>query len=130
MEPETRKRQIMIAYTVAAVIGVLVIQYFWASYSQIETVAYSQFEQLLNEDKIAEVTVAADSIQGTLKAPLPDGKQTFFTVRVDPEIAAKLAAHGVTVKGVASGGIVETVLSWIIPAVVFYLLWMMLFRRM
>ncbi len=122
--------KIMIAYTVAAVIGVMIIQYFWASYTQIETVPYSQFEQLLNEDKIAEVTVAAEFIQGTLKAPLPDGKQTFFAVRVDPDIAAKLAAHGVTVKGVASGGIVETVLSWIIPAAIFYLIWMMLFRRM
>jgi cell division protease FtsH len=130
MEPETRKRQIMVAYTIAAVIGVLVVQYFWSSYAQIETVPYSQFEQLLNEDKIAEVTVAADSIQGSLKEPLPDGKKSFFAVRVDPEIADKLAAHGVTVKGVTSGGIVETVLSWIIPAVAFYLIWMMLFRRM
>jgi len=130
MEPETRKRQIMIAYTVLAVIGVTVIQYFWASYSQIETVPYSQFERFLNEDKIAEVTVGTDSIQGSLKEPLPDGKKTFFAVRVDPEIADKLAAHGVTVKGVPTGGIVETVLSWIIPAVAFYLIWMMLFRRM
>jgi hypothetical protein len=31
MEPEKRKRQIMIGYRIAALIGVLVIQYFWAS---------------------------------------------------------------------------------------------------
>jgi cell division protease FtsH len=130
MEPEKRKRQIMVGYTIAAVIGVLIIQYFWVSYSQIETIPYSQFEQLLNDDKIVEVTVDTDSIQGTLKDPLPDGKRTFFAVRVDPEIADKLAAHSVTVKGVPSGGIVATVLSWIIPAVIFYLIWMMLFRRM
>ncbi len=130
MEPETRKRWIMIAYTVAAVTGVLILRFYWASYSQIENIPYSQFEQLLNDDKIAEVTISSNSLQGKLKAPLPDGKQTFFAVRVDPAIADKLAAHGVTVKGVPTGGIVETVLSWVIPAVIFYLIWMVLFRRM
>jgi len=130
MEPNARKRWITIGYTIAAVIGVFVLQYLWASYAQVETVPYSQFEQLLNEDKIAEVTVAADSIEGTLKQPLPDGKQTFFTVRVDAEIADKLAAHNVTIKGTPSGGLFETLLSWIIPAAIFYLVWMLLFRRM
>ena len=109
MEPDARKRQVIIWYVVAAMFGVLLFQQFWASYAQVETVPYSQFEQLLDEDKIAEVTVAADSIQGTLKAPLPDGKQTFFAVRVDPEIAAKLAAHRRDRQGRApSGGVLET----------------------
>jgi cell division protease FtsH len=94
MEPQDRKRQIMIWYTIAAVIGVLVVQYFWSSYSQIETVPYSQFEQLLNDGKIAEVTISADAIQGSLKEALPDGKREFFAVRVDPQVVDKLLAHG------------------------------------
>jgi cell division protease FtsH len=65
MQPEDRKRQIMIWYTIAAVIGVLIVQHFWSTYSQIETIPYSQFEQLLNEDKVAEVTISADAAQGT-----------------------------------------------------------------
>jgi len=32
MEPEARKRQIMIWYTVAALLGILLFQHFWASY--------------------------------------------------------------------------------------------------
>ncbi len=129
MEPEDRKRQIMIWYTIAAVIGVLAAQYFWASYSQIETIPYSQFEQLLNDGKIAEVTISADAVQGTLKEPLPNGKREFFAVRVDPELADKLFAHGVVVKGTPSGGVVQTILSWVVPAIIFYFLWSMLFRR-
>lgn len=73
-------------YAVAAVIGVLLFQYFWTAYTQIETIPYSQFEQLLAEDKITEVTVGADSIEGTLKEPLPSGKRSFFVVRVDPRL--------------------------------------------
>jgi hypothetical protein len=37
----------MIWYTVADVVGVLLLQYFWVSYSEIETITYCQFEQLL-----------------------------------------------------------------------------------
>ena len=129
MEPDVRKRQIMVWYTIGAVVGVLLLQYFWASYSQVETIPYSQFEQLLDQGKVAEVTVAADSVRGTLTEPLPSGKRAFFTVRVDPQLADKLAAHHVEVRGTPSGGLIETILSWVLPAIVFYLIWTMLFRR-
>ena len=53
MEPEVRKRQIMIWYVIAAFIGVLLLQYFWSSYSQVEIIPYSEFEQLLDQGKVA-----------------------------------------------------------------------------
>jgi len=55
------------------VLGVLLLQYFSTSYSEVETIPYSQFEQLLNADRIAEVTVKTDSIEGRLVDPLPSG---------------------------------------------------------
>jgi len=130
MEPDARKRQIMIWYVLAAMFGVLLFQQFWSSYSQVETISYSQFETLLDQNKIANVTVGADSIQGTLKEPLPDGRRQFYAVRVDPQIFAKLAAHQVVVNGAPASGMVETILSWVVPVVIFYLVWMFLFRRL
>ena len=50
--------------------------------------------------------------------------------RVDPQIFAKLAAHQVVVNGTASNGAVATILSWVIPVAIFYLVWMFLFRRL
>jgi cell division protease FtsH len=129
MEPDARKRQIMVWYAIAAVIGVLLFQAFWTSYSQIETIPYSQFETLLDEGKVARVTVGADSIEGTLKEPLPSGKTEFFAARVDPQLAEKLAAHQVVVTGAPTGGVIQTILSWVIPAVIFYGVWMFLFRK-
>jgi cell division protease FtsH len=129
MEPDARKRQFMIWYALAAVLGVLLFQAFWTSYTQVETIPYSQFETLLDQGKVAEVTVGTDSIQGTLKEPLPSGKHEFFAVRVDPQLAEKLASHQVVVNGAASGGIIQTILSWVIPVVIFYIAWMFLFRR-
>jgi cell division protease FtsH len=128
MEPDARKRQFMIWYVLAAMLGILLFQAFWSSYSQVETIPYSEFETLLDQGKVAEVTVGADSVQGTLKEPLPSGKREFFAVRVDPQLAEKLASHQVVVKGVASGGVIQIILSWVIPAVLFYVVWMFLFR--
>jgi len=129
MEPDARKRQFMIWYALIAVMGVLLFQAFWASYSQVETIPYSEFETLLDQGKVANVTVGADSIQGTLTEPLPSGKREFFAVRVDPQLAEKLASHQVVVNGSPSGGAVQIILSWVIPAVIFYMVWMFLFRR-
>jgi len=129
IEPDARKRQILIWYVLAAMFGVLLFQQFWSSYSQVETIPYSQFETLLDQNKVAEVTVGADSIQGTLKEPLPDGKREFYAVRVDPQIFDKLTAHHVVVNGTATNGVVATILSWVVPVVIFYLVWMFLFRR-
>ncbi len=128
MEPEARKRQFMIWYLVAAAVGVLLFQQFWSNYTQVETIPYSEFQTLLDANKVAEVTVGADSIHGTLKEPLPSGKREFFVVRVDPQLAEKLASHKVVVSGTESGGIVQTILSWVIPVVIFYVAWMFLFR--
>ena len=86
MEPKDRNRQIMVWYTMGALFVVLLLQYFWSSYSRVDTIPYSQFEQLLNEGKIADVSISADAIQGSLKEPLPDGKREFYTTRVDPQL--------------------------------------------
>jgi cell division protease FtsH len=129
MDHEDRKRNFMTWYLLAAMIGIFLFQFLWINYSQVETIPYSQFEQLVNDGKIAEVTVGQDSIRGTLKEPLPDGRRAFVTNRVDPQLADKLSSHGVAVTGAASGGLIATLLSWVVPAVIFYLVWMFLFRR-
>jgi cell division protease FtsH len=87
MDSEARTRQIKGWYTVAAVAGVLVFQYFWTTYTEVETIPYSRFEELLAANKISELTVGTDSIEGALKEPLPNGKRAFYTIRVDLRLA-------------------------------------------
>jgi len=101
-------RQFMIWYVLAAVLGILLFQQFWTSYTQVERISYSRFETLLDQGKVAEVTVSADSIQGTLKEPLPSSRREFFAVRVEPQLAEKLASHQVVVKGAASSGFIRS----------------------
>src|SRR6516165_2570160 len=94
-EPEERKQQFAIWYIFAAFLGLMLVQYLWLQYTQVETIPYSQFEQLPDRNKIAEVLVGSETIQGTLKEPFPDGRKLFSTIRVDPALATKLSAHGV-----------------------------------
>ena len=48
----------------------------------VATIPYSQFQQLLSEDKVAEVGVSDRFLQGTLKEPLPGGQTRFSTTRI------------------------------------------------
>ena len=125
----SRKQKIGIAVLAAAALGSLVLQWMWASDSEIDTIPYSQFEQLVAEGSVTEVAVGQDTIQGKLKDKLPSGKSAFVTARVDAALAEKLAAKGVVVTGVPSGGLFQTILSWIVPALMFYLIWVFMGRR-
>jgi cell division protease FtsH len=129
-EPEERKHQFATWYIFAAFLGVMLIQSVWQSYTQVETIPYSQFEQLLADNKISDVLVGSDTIQGTLKEPFPDGRKLFYTVRVDPALADRLKEHGVVITGAPSSTWLSTILSWVLPIFIFYLIWMYGFRRM
>jgi len=119
-----------IAYWIAAIIGVMALQYFIATRVQVATVPYSQFQQLLHDHKVAQVTVSDRYITGTLKDKLPNGKTQFATTRVDPAIAGELQKFGVTVTGAAESTLVQTIVSWLLPAILFFGVWAFLSRRL
>jgi cell division protease FtsH len=52
------------------------------------------------------------------------------TNRVDPAIAGSMVEHGVTVTGAPSSGMLAAILSWVVPAVVFFLIWRFAFGGM
>ena len=131
MEPDSssRKQTVVIGYIFAAGIGMLALQWVLATYNTIDTIPYSEFEHLVGQGSVTEVAIGQDTIQGKLKDKLPSGKSAFVTARVDPALAAKLEEKGVTVTGVPSGGLFQTILSWVVPLLMFYLVWVFFFRR-
>ena len=127
-EQISRKQTIAMAIIFLGGMLLVAFQFVSTAYNSIETIPYSQFEQLLAQDKLAEVSVGTDTIQGKLKDPLPSGKSAFVTARVDLALAEKLAAKGVSVTGIPSGGGLQSLLSWIFPVIVFFLIWFWLGR--
>ena len=61
--------QINIWYIVAALAGFTLLQAFYQASKQYTTIPYSQFETLLDQDKIDKVWIEQNTIKGTLKTP-------------------------------------------------------------
>ena len=128
MDANNRKQAWTIWYVIVAVMGVLLAQQAWNAFEQTETISYSEFQTLVADKKISQVVIGSDTIQGTLKAPAANGVNKFVTVRVDPAIADKLAAEGVKVSGAPPAGVMGAILGWVIPGIIFYFIWVVIFR--
>ncbi|HUN41280.1 MAG TPA: ATP-dependent zinc metalloprotease FtsH [Acetobacteraceae bacterium] len=95
-----------------------------------EEIPYSQFQQLLNSGKVKQVTVSGDLIHGTLSEKLPDGNTEFSTVQVPPDLAGQLASHHVQYSAAPTNTAFGTLLSWIIPPLLFVGIWVWASRAM
>jgi cell division protease FtsH len=129
-DPSSRKQAVVIGYFIAAGIGMLMLQWVLGTYNTVDTIPYSEFERLVARGSVTEVSVGQDVIRGKLKDKLASGKSAFITARVEPALAEKLEAKGVVVTGVPSGGLLQNILSWVLPALMFYLIWVFLGRRL
>ncbi|MGE5387716.1 MAG: ATP-dependent zinc metalloprotease FtsH [Hyphomicrobiales bacterium] len=119
-----------LGYFLVAAIAILLLQQVWESYGETNVVAYSEFYDLLREGKLDDVTVGEKVVRATLKKPLPDGKKQIVAVRVDPNFAQELEAAKVKYSGAVEHGWASTLLSWIIPAAIFFFIWSLLARRL
>ena len=100
---------------------VLFIQELLGSAFAIQTIPYSQFLKLLKENKITEVAISANKIQGKMKGDDASGtKEVLFrTVRVDSDTSKLLDQYNVTFKGEIESRFLPTLLSWIVPTAIF-----------
>ena len=123
-----KQRQWNLWYFLAAFLILVLFQNWWTASRTIEAIPYSQFLALLDEGRVVDLTVRSDQIVGRFKDPV-DGKTHFVTNRVDPALAAELKAKGATFAGAVQETFFTTLLSWIVPVLVFFGLWMLVFRR-
>jgi cell division protease FtsH len=123
-----RKHQFNIWYAVFVMFAVLMFQAMWQGASTIERIPYSAFEDRLTNGEIAKVMVGSDELRGEYITPI-NGKTAFVTTRVDDDIAAKLAANGVEFAGAIESTWLSDLLSWILPLVLFFGIWMFVFRK-
>jgi cell division protease FtsH len=143
------QQQFSIGYFVVALILLFALQNYFAS-PRVETITYSEFKALAKKGLLANVVVGEKVIHGEvkpegikeilsadrLKSLKESGKEAktplpFTVVRVeDPELISDLEKGGVQFKGEVTNEWLSTVLSWVVPVVLFFLLWSYLFKRM
>jgi cell division protease FtsH len=128
------KQARLIPFVLLAVSAYFVVSDLWGRSGQAAVVIpYSQFQQLLQEGKVKEVTIEAESASGVLKTPLPEapfnGKSHFVTTLVRPELAASLEKYGVTFAGHVESTWLRGILSLVLPIVLLGAMWMFFARR-
>ena len=123
-----RKTEYNIWYWVVAFIAVLFIQNLIAGWQSVAPISYSQFEQYLADGKISSVAVGSDTITGTFAEPV-DGKKQFVTTVVNPAILERIDRSGIEITGVPQNTFLGTLISWVAPALIFFGIWMLLFRK-
>jgi cell division protease FtsH len=123
-----KKTQLNMWYMGIAVFGILLLQSWWGL-RRIEVIPYSEFEQLLKANQIKEVYVRQDYLEGKLQKPLSDGGDQFITTRVDPQLADRLSQVNVKFTGVVESTWLRTLLSWVLPVLIFFAIWKFFFRR-
>ncbi|HXZ52440.1 MAG TPA: ATP-dependent zinc metalloprotease FtsH [Burkholderiales bacterium] len=124
-----KRTLVNIAYVIFAFFAIMLVQQWWHEVQTVEVVPYSQFEQLLSEGRISEVIVSDQTVTGKLKSP--QGKKDVVVANiVQPELADRLSKYDVKFTRVYQSTFLRDLLSWVVPALVFFGVWFFLVRRL
>ncbi len=125
-----RRMKINIWYVILAMFGIILLQSFWSQGQHIESIPFSEFEQYLKEGRLSEVTVSSQYIRGTLKGEEGAQAQHIVANRVDLALAERLEQYNVPFSAVSESKFLSTLMSWLLPMVLFFAVWMFVVRRM
>ena len=143
---QLRKDQFSLWYFLAAFFAILLLRDAFLP-RHTETLAYSEFKTLLRAGRLSDIVLTDDSVSGRLAdtgldgllpkerleeiGRLGAGEHRFVTVRVeDPSLVSALEAANVRFAGKIESRLVATILSWVLPALIFFALWSFLIKRM
>jgi cell division protease FtsH len=121
------------------------VQYLFLS-PKPETIAYSQFRALVRTGMVTDVVLEQNAVRGAIKPEAVrqvwsqeklaelnyDGTSSlpFTAVRVeDPGLITELERAGIPFRAEVTNLWFSTLLSWIVPVVLFFLLWSYLLKR-
>ena len=124
-----KRTQFSLWYVVLAFIAINFLHGLYVQWQAVEPIPYSQFQALLKDGKIEDISITDNHIRGTLKEALPDGKKAFVATRVDPALAKDLGQYDVKFNGVIESTLLRDILSWVLPALVFVGIWMFAMRK-
>lgn len=121
------KARFSIWYFLIAIILFTYLQQYFLS-AKVETIPYSQFKQYIAAGNVGKLTISPENINGTLKG---EPVQKFTTIRVnDPDLVKDLDEHKVNYSGRYESKFLSTLLSWIIPIGIFFLIWRYAMKKM
>ncbi|MGD9350857.1 MAG: ATP-dependent zinc metalloprotease FtsH, partial [Desulfobacterales bacterium] len=125
-----KRQKFSIWYVLLGIWLVLILQNYMTTMFATKTIPYSEFLKLLKDNKVTEVAITANQIEGKIKDDGSGKEQMFRTVRVDPDTSSLLEQYNVKFKGEIESRFLPTLLSWIVPVFLFVGIWYFLIKRM
>ena len=113
-------------FLIAALAFSYMQQYFFSG--KVETIPYSQFKQYVTQGNLVSLSIGPEVISGTLKGT---PGQKFTTIRVnDPGLVKELDEHKINYSGHYESKLLSTILSWVVPIGIFFLIWRYAMKKM
>lgn len=128
-DKDKKTKGFTLLYFIIAFIAIVAINsYFFKT--DVKTVQYSEFKELITRGKISDLVINTETIQGTLT--LEDGKKTkFLTSRVeDPDIVKDLQKNNIKFTGQYENKFIKAIIAWVLPFAIIILIWNLLMRKM
>ena len=137
-EKKDSKKPLIVYYIIALIVVMLLNALLFPQIQRysVKEVAYSEFLTMLEEGKIKSVQIDDTQIAFIPTEQLDEGKATYYVtnrVTADDKIVDRLLDAGVTFTQIVPeemSPIIEFLLSWVLPLVIFYALGSFMFRRM
>jgi len=145
---EKKKVSFSLLYFFIALLFIILLQHYFLA-REIITISYSEFKVLLKEGLVEDLQISKETIEGGLVEGAHDRililrkekdgqkikhfKETkyFSTVRIeDPDLVKELNEKGIRYTAKLEVTWVKTLLSWIIPLLIFVAIWGFFFKRM
>ena len=129
-DPSRRRMHFSFWYFLMALLAFSLIQDYLVA-RQTDTVPYSVFKQYVVAGNVENLVLTPQRITGIITKDSHGRKNwPFVTVRVnDPGLVKLLDAHGIKYTGHYESKWLSTLLSWVIPIALFFIIWRTLIGR-
>ncbi len=108
----------------------VLLAYFGPATSAVQ-IPYSEFKAMIRQDAFQEVTLTPSVVRGVTKAGAEAPPTTYEAVRPeDPDLLRELEARQIRYRVEAQNPWMVYLLSWVVPILVFFLLWRFFIGRM
>jgi cell division protease FtsH len=145
-----RKTQFSIGYFLLVFFALLLLQnYFFMRH--VQDISYSEFRKLVKEKKVDDLVISANILRGKMREGAADiisamrgdvsvkeqftrmkeEGHRFSTVRMeDADLVKVLEDNGIQYTAQLENTWFRTLLSWVVPMLIFFGIWGFLFKRM
>jgi cell division protease FtsH len=119
----SKKHRVNFFYILLFFWSLIFIRNFVGRNFNIVQVPYSEFQNFLKGNKLTEVIVRDNSLQGYFKKNNNEPQKIIVTNIVNSELAKELNQYGVKYSHENKHTFFYDLLSWILPTLIFFLLW-------